>query len=107
VQRNRPPSEQAIAVILALAEDPTTWRHGYELSQETTLKAGSMYPILIRLADRGWLETMWETDAPAGRPPRHLYRLTATGLMQAGELSAKRRAVRASHVRLRPRLASK
>jgi PadR family transcriptional regulator, regulatory protein PadR len=108
VQRNRPPSEQAISVILALAEDPTTWRHGYELCQATDLKAGSMYPILIRLADRGWLDTMWETDAPPGRPPRHLYRLTATGLMQAGEFApARRHTASATHARLRPRLEPK
>jgi PadR family transcriptional regulator PadR len=108
VQRNRPPSEQAITVTLALAEDPATWRHGYELCQETGLKAGSMYPILMRLADRGWLDTMWETDSPAGRPPRHLYRLTATGLQHAGALAAARRhTARVTHGRLRPRLESK
>jgi DNA-binding PadR family transcriptional regulator len=67
-------------VLLALADDPTSWRYGYELCQHVGLKAGSMYPILMRLADRGLLETTWETDVPSGRPPRHLYRLTATGL---------------------------
>jgi DNA-binding PadR family transcriptional regulator len=64
-----------------------------------------MYPILIRLADRGWLETMWETEIPAGRPPRHLYRLTETGLEQANELAvAKAQAARTRRVRLRPRM---
>jgi DNA-binding PadR family transcriptional regulator len=67
-------------VLLALADDPTSWRYGYELCQQVGLKAGSMYPILMRLADRGLLETTWETDVPSGRPPRHLYRLTGTGL---------------------------
>jgi DNA-binding PadR family transcriptional regulator len=38
-----------------------------------------MYPILIRLADRGLLETSWDTDHVPGRPARHLYRLTGTG----------------------------
>jgi PadR family transcriptional regulator, regulatory protein PadR len=42
------------------------------------MQASSMYPILIRLADRGLLETGWETSRP-GRPARHLYRLTVTG----------------------------
>jgi len=90
--------------LLALAEDPTAWRHGYDLCQQTGLKAGSMYPILIRLADRGWLETTWETEIPAGRPPRHLYRLTEAGLEIAKEFAAaKARAVRAKRARLRPR----
>lgn len=84
--RSRRPSAQTIAVVLALAEAPTTWRYGYELCQQLDLKAGSMYPILIRLTDRGLLETGWESDTPAGRPPRHLYRLTGPGLALAAEL---------------------
>jgi len=80
VTRFRRPSAQTIAVLLALAEAPAAWRYGYELGQQVDLKAGSMYPILMRLADRGLLETAWETDLPPGRPPRHLYRLTGTGL---------------------------
>jgi DNA-binding PadR family transcriptional regulator len=65
--------------VLELADKPTAWRYGYELCQKLDLKPGSLYPILVRLADRGLLETAWETDAPAGRPPRHLYRLTGSG----------------------------
>lgn len=48
-----------------------------------------MYPILMRLADRGLLETAWEADPPAGRPPRHLYRLTGPGRVRAAELAAE------------------
>ncbi len=104
MQRNRQPSTQTAAVLIALAEDPTAWRYGYELCQETGLQAGSMYPILMRLADRGLLETTWESDIPVGRPPRHLYRLTGQGLELAAELAATQaRAVKAKRVRLRPR----
>lgn len=104
MHRHRPPSEQTTAVILALAEDPTAWRHGYDLCRQTGLKAGSMYPILMRLADRGLLETTWETDLPVGRPPRHLYRLTEAGFDLAGELATtKTEAARAKRARLRPR----
>jgi DNA-binding PadR family transcriptional regulator len=61
-----------------------------------------MYPILMRLADRGLLATAWESDPPAGRPPRHLYRLTGPGVSLASELA--RSARRAKRARLRPRL---
>ena len=71
-------SPQAIGVIRALATDPARWRYGYDLATEVNLKSGSLYPILIRLADRELLETSWE-PGPPGRPPRHLYRLTTTG----------------------------
>src|SRR5262245_66232583 len=99
MKRNRQPSTQTTAVLLALAEDPAAWRHGYDLCQQTGLKAGSMYPILIRLADRGLLETTWETEIPAGRPPRHLYRLTEAGLEMANELGGKEVGSEARYVR--------
>jgi PadR family transcriptional regulator, regulatory protein PadR len=80
VKRVRRPSPQTTAVLEALAEEPTVWRYGYDLCQQLGMKAGSMYPILMRLADRGILETTWATEAEPGRPPRHLYRLTGAGL---------------------------
>jgi DNA-binding PadR family transcriptional regulator len=86
--RARRPSAQTTAIVLALAQAPTTWRYGYELCQRLHLKAGSVYPILMRLADRGLLETAWERDPPTGRPPRHLYRLTGPGRVLAGSLAA-------------------
>ena len=78
MQRNRPPSAQAITVLRALAADPARWRYGYDLAAEVHLKSGSLYPILVRLADRGLLETSWE-PSPGSRPPRHLYRLSLAG----------------------------
>ncbi|MGH9850573.1 MAG: PadR family transcriptional regulator [Blastocatellia bacterium] len=104
MKRNRQPSEQTTAVLIALAQAPADWHYGYDLCQQTGLKAGSMYPILMRLADRGLLETMWETEIPVGRPPRHLYRLTESGLELANELAATQaRAARAKRAGLRPR----
>lgn len=88
MSRSRRPSAQTTAVVVALAEAPTAWRYGYQLCQQLDIKPGSMYPILMRLADRGLLETTWDTDGPAGRPPRHLYRLTGSGRALATELAA-------------------
>lgn len=100
--RSRRPSEQTIAVMRALAVDPPAWRYGYDLGLEVGVKAGSMYPILIRLADRGLLETEWEKDPQPGRPARHLYRLTADGVRFASELATE--PSQAAHS-LRPRIA--
>lgn len=83
--RERRPSSQTVKLLSALAEQPAEWRYGYELALETRLQSGSLYPILVRLSDRDVLESRWETDAPAGRPPRHLYRLTTAGLEYAAE----------------------
>ena len=80
---SRRPSRQTVAVLAAMAADPAEWRYGYELGREVGLKAGSLYPILMRLGDRGLLESTWEAEPPPGRPPRHLYRLTADGIAAA------------------------
>jgi len=94
VTRTRRPSPQTIAVLTALAADPSAWRHGYDLGQQVGLKAGSLYPILMRLCDRGLLEAQWETDAPQGRPARHLYRLTGAGVRLAKEVAVSQPATR-------------
>jgi DNA-binding PadR family transcriptional regulator len=85
--RARPPSAQAISVLQALAADPARWRYGYDLGTSLGLKSGSLYPILVRLADRGLLEASWEQGLP-GRPPRHLYRITTAGLDAIAALAA-------------------
>lgn len=80
MSRARRPSAQTVTVLNALAARPSDWRYGYDLSLEIGLRSGSLYPILVRLAERGLLESQWETDLTRGRPPRHLYRLTELGL---------------------------
>ena len=89
MQRNRPPSAQSIRVLRALAADPAQWRYGYDLATEVHLKSGSLYPILIRLADRGLVEACWQDE-----PRRHLYRLTADGLAAAALAGAAEPAAR-------------
>jgi PadR family transcriptional regulator, regulatory protein PadR len=83
--RERTPSTQTRRVLSALSKEPACWRYGYELAVEVGLQSGSLYPILVRLSDRELLESCWELDPPSGRPPRHLYRLTAHGLEFAAE----------------------
>ena len=100
MERNRPLSAQAVSTLRALAADPATWRYGYDLATEVRLKSGSLYPILIRLADRGLLETAWE-PGQGSRPPRHMYRLTLAGREYVAALPAAHaeRAVPRPHYR--------
>ena len=82
-------SPQTVLVLAEFLRGPEEWRYGYDISRGTGLKSGTLYPILMRLADRSLLETAWET-VEAGRPPRHMYRLTADGLRYARtEVSAE------------------
>jgi DNA-binding PadR family transcriptional regulator len=72
-------SPQTLRVLERFIERPTAWRYGYELSRETGLKSGTLYPILMRLAKYSLLETKWVTTED-GVPPRHTYRLTPNGV---------------------------
>jgi len=89
MKRSRRASPQTASVVIALASEPQAWRYGYDLCQETGLKAGTMYPILMRLADQGLLETVWERIRVPGRPPRHLYRLSSSGRVLARDLAPR------------------
>jgi PadR family transcriptional regulator, regulatory protein PadR len=98
-------SRATLAVLGALADDPSGEHYGYELMGRTGLKSGSLYPILIRLVDHGFLAATWEPDPPEGRPPRHLYRLTATGLEWVQQRWVQERRHGASGLLLSPRAA--
>jgi PadR family transcriptional regulator PadR len=72
-------SPQTLQVLDAFLDGPKDWQYGYDISRNTGLKSGTLYPILMRLAERKLLETSWETSE-IGKPPRHLYRLTLDGM---------------------------
>jgi PadR family transcriptional regulator, regulatory protein PadR len=88
-------SPQTTWVLAEFLRDEKAWRYGYDVSRNTGLKSGTLYPILMRLAEHRLLETSWET-VENGRPPRHLYKLTRDGLRYAREQvgAASARAVR-------------
>lgn len=79
-------SPQTVLVFDEFLQAPRDWNYGYDISRSTGLKSGTLYPILMRLAARKLLETRWETPEP-GKPPRHMYKLTADGLRYAREQS--------------------
>jgi len=79
-----------------LIRSPRSWRYGYDLSRETELKAGTLYPILMRLTEYELLEAQWMTTEE-GTPPRHMYRLTPKGVQVAREKLAETHA--GAHVR--------
>lgn len=70
-----------------MLDEPRAWHHGYGLSRQTGLKSGTLYPLLIRLSEQGFLVSRWETPEQPGRPPRHVYQLTTNGLALACELA--------------------
>jgi PadR family transcriptional regulator PadR len=81
-----------LAILSVLASNP---RYGYELMsvlRSTTdgsleLKEGTLYPVLHRLEDAGFVTTYWEAE---GRTqPRKYYRISAPGRARQRELRAE------------------
>lgn len=78
-------------VLAALLAEPDADRYGLDLMQATGLASGTLYPILHRLQEAGWVAASWEDiDSSAeGRPARRYYRLTAEGAEQARQSLAE------------------
>jgi PadR family transcriptional regulator, regulatory protein PadR len=54
---------------------------GADLAKATGIGSGTLYPLLMRFEDAGWLTSEWEDVDPSevSRPRRRYYRLTALG----------------------------
>lgn len=78
-------------VLAALLRDPDGDHYGLSLMKAAGLASGTLYPILTRLTEAGWLTKHWEDIDPAaaGRPARAYYRLTADALPVARQRLAE------------------
>ena len=77
---------QTQLVLRALLQRPAREQYGLELCGETGLPSGTIYPIVARLENFGWVESRWEDPNEhivEGRPRRRYYRLTDDGAEQA------------------------
>ncbi len=82
-------SPQTRRIVSVLAANPQSWRYGYDLARETGMKSGTLYPMLMRLSDQGLLDAEWRGAETPGRPPRHVYRLSAEGRVFAASFNAE------------------
>jgi PadR family transcriptional regulator, regulatory protein PadR len=66
--------------------------YGLELIRATRIKSGTLYPLLERLLENGWLEARWE-DAPGDPkgPRRRYYRLTGVGAAEGQRIQTEYR----------------
>lgn len=54
-------------------------RHGFNIIDATNLRSGTVYPLLRRLEEAGFIRSKWEHVSIArssNRPPRKYYELT-------------------------------
>jgi DNA-binding PadR family transcriptional regulator len=66
--------------------------YGLKIAKAAGRPTGSVFPILARLEQLGWVVSEWESGDPAARGPRkRFYRLSGIGLPRAQELVSQRR----------------
>ena len=73
--RLAPKEAEVLRLLLAHGE-----MYGLEMvHRSTTLKRGTVYVTLSRMADKGYVESRYETVSPGDGPPRRLYKATGLG----------------------------
>lgn len=79
-----------VCVLRILADGPT---YGYEIAARLsaaglgTVKGGTLYPLLGRFEEAGWVEVEWRPGE--GGPGRKYYVLTAAGRSEAAAEAAR------------------
>jgi DNA-binding PadR family transcriptional regulator len=80
-----------LKVVKLLLEKPLEGRSGADISRAVGVGSGTLYPLLARLENAGWLQSDWEAVDPAeiGRPRRRFYKLTGLGQTSASRALAE------------------
>ena len=76
-------TKQTMLVLSILVESPSGVAAS-TIAEKSQLASGSLYPILIRLEQAGWITSEWEAD-DGPKPRRRLYSITALGARRAGQ----------------------
>jgi PadR family transcriptional regulator PadR len=86
---------QTLKVLAALMECSQEGLSGAQIARTTQLASGTLYPILMRLEQAGWLESQWEAGDPhtLGRPRRRFYWVTGLGESKAKAVARKMNSV--------------
>ena len=87
--RITPPFLDVLETFLAAGSEEL---HGWAIIKESQRGGPTVYKILERMAEMGWLTARWD-DRPTepNKPRRRYYRLTGEGAVQARQLIAERR----------------
>ncbi|MYS36195.1 MULTISPECIES: PadR family transcriptional regulator [unclassified Streptomyces] len=86
------PTIAVLEALLSATSNTPAW--GLSICRDADLGPGTVYPILDRLAERGWVTSHEESGPHPGRPARRFYELTGTGRQQATQSLEARKARR-------------
>jgi PadR family transcriptional regulator PadR len=88
----RKPSTATRLVFQAFLDAPSDETYGFELAEATDLPSGTIYPILRRLEDEGFIKSRWaDVDTGAQKRRRRYYALTGEGRRAAHQATASQR----------------
>lgn len=92
----RKPSTPTRLVFQAFLDAPSDETYGFKLAEATGLPSGTIYPILRRLEDEGFVRSRWAAvDGGSQRRRRRYYELTGEGRRAAhAATTEQRRALR-------------
>jgi PadR family transcriptional regulator, regulatory protein PadR len=78
-------SSQGMKVLKLFLDNVRRKRSGAELAKLADVGPGTLYPLLRRFEEDGWLTSDWEEGEPSklGRPRRRFYRITGEGISNA------------------------
>src|SRR6266446_372740 len=84
-------SAPTLKVLKLLLEKPLEGHSGADIFRTLGVSSGTLYPLLARLENAGWLASEWELIDPSktGRPRRRFYRLTGHGQTSASRALAE------------------
>jgi PadR family transcriptional regulator len=86
------PLLDVLEVLVAAAVTGGDAPHGWAIMRSTGRSGPTVYGVLDRLEDAGWIAGSWQDQPPeANRPRRRVYRLTGTGSARARSLLLERR----------------
>ncbi|MEU4825075.1 PadR family transcriptional regulator [Actinomadura sp. NPDC023710] len=102
--RVTPPLLDVLEVFVHAHSEDRDDLHGWQIAKATERSGPTIYGVLERLLNAGWIVGRWEDEYPQpNRPRRRYYRLTPDGLTAARQLLAERRSHRTStHIAPRP-----
>jgi DNA-binding PadR family transcriptional regulator len=81
-----------LEVLLQAFDSHASDLHGWAIMKATKRSGPTVYGVLDRLEDTGWISGRWEKENPEpGKPRRRLYSITPTGVIGALEILSERR----------------
>lgn len=92
MMRKRKPSTATCLVFQTFLDAPGDRTYGFELAEATNLPSGTIYPILRRMEEEGFVKSYWaEVDTGSQRRRRRYYELTGEGRRTARAATAPQR----------------